>query len=511
MAGENQPLQPQNSLLSRGELLLLLASTAEAICEVDINGKCTFFNAAALRMLGYGTADELLGTNFHDLIHSHHNDESRNDGVECGISAAIRRGTLMHAENEVLLKKDGSGFPAEYWSYPIFEEGHVIGSFISFFDRTARDHSVQQLIESEKMFRIISNYSADQEIFYDMEGNVIWSNKIGFSGYTFEETSTMDLILQRVVDPADYDRVAANFKRALAGVPGNNLEHKMVRKDGSVLWVSTSWRPVFGMDGRMTGIRSSTRNITQQKHIEEALVSSELKLKESIASRDRFFSILAHDLISPFQNILGFCNLMMEAIAEKEYDELGNYTRIVKNSAEKTFGLLNNLLDWSRMQTGGMEFRPEPFNLGELAQETVRLLSEYADQKSIRVTLVIPHDIQVWADKAMIATVLRNLVMNAIKFTRAGGEIRLSAEYLPGETVIRVSDNGVGIERDVIGKLFRIDQSHSTPGTNREKGTGLGLILCKDFVEKHGGKIGVESEPGAGSTFHFSLPEQNRN
>ncbi|MDD2526011.1 MAG: HAMP domain-containing sensor histidine kinase, partial [Bacteroidales bacterium] len=175
-------------------------------------------------------------------------------------------------------------------------------------------------------------------------------------------------------------------------------------------------------------------------------------------------------------------------------------------SSNKAMDLLMNLMEWSRSQTGRMDYKPENLNIENFIHETVSLDDNIAGEKSITINRFLPHDVIVFADKAMINTVLRNLIANAIKFTKPGGEINISAVKQHNEVIVSVSDTGVGMSQDKLGKIFQLDQSCSTLGTNKEKGTGLGLILCKEFVEKHGGKIWVESKEDIGSTFYFTLP-----
>ena len=170
--------------------------------------------------------------------------------------------------------------------------------------------------------------------------------------------------------------------------------------------------------------------------------------------------------------------------------------------------LLTNLLEWSRSQTGKIEFKPEYFELVGFIEETIPVFVDIAKQKSIIIKRSLPYNILGFADKHMISTVLRNLIFNAIKFTKTGGEIIVSAQREQNDVIVSVKDNGVGITKERLDKLFRIDESESTPGTNNEQGTGLGLILCKEFVEKHGGRIWVESEENKGTVFSFTLPEK---
>jgi len=173
--------------------------------------------------------------------------------------------------------------------------------------------------------------------------------------------------------------------------------------------------------------------------------------------------------------------------------------------------LLGNLLDWSQTQTGRMKFTPENFDFAIVTNEVIELLNDTAHQKSIVIENKIKKNNLVYADEEMINTVLRNLIANAIKFSYPEGKITLSAEKINNELIVKIADNGVGISEKRIGKLFDISQNQSTSGTQKEKGTGLGLILCKEFIEKNNGRIWVESKVGIGSSFYFSIPLANNN
>jgi signal transduction histidine kinase len=230
-------------------------------------------------------------------------------------------------------------------------------------------------------------------------------------------------------------------------------------------------------------------------------------LHELNATKDKFFSIIAHDLKSPFNAIIGFSEILIEQVQEKNYEYAMEYAVIIQDSSKRAMDLLMNLMEWSRSQTGRMEFNPEPLEVVGVIRDVIALLNDTAKQKSITITTNTPDSAQVIADKAMVATILRNLISNAIKFTERGGKIVISAQQNTAELIVAVQDNGVGMSKEIIDKLFRIDVNHSTLGTQSEKGTGLGLILCKEFIEKHGGKIWVESEEDKGSKFVFSIPK----
>ena len=258
-------------------------------------------------------------------------------------------------------------------------------------------------------------------------------------------------------------------------------------------------------EGQNVGRVWSFRDITKRKLAEEALHESQDRLHELNATKDKFFSIIAHDLKNPFNAIVGLSSILAEQARKKNYDGIEEYATIIQDSSQRAMLLLSNLLEWARLQTGRMKFTPELTEINALTQEEIELLNDTAHQKSITILNKVAKNTNVYADKFMIGTVLRNLISNAIKFTNSDGVIVVSSELKLDKLLITVSDNGVGISEIVVPKLFRIDENNSTTGTNNEVGTGLGLILCKEFVEKHGGTIWVESEIGKGSKFSFTI------
>jgi signal transduction histidine kinase len=231
-----------------------------------------------------------------------------------------------------------------------------------------------------------------------------------------------------------------------------------------------------------------------------------VQLQQLNSTKDKFFSILGHDLKGPLNSLTSFSGLLINHTDSLSKDEIKMLAKDLDKSLKNLFALLENLLEWSRSQTGNIEFKPEPFDLHTLLDQNVELLKTQAQNKNIVLSDVSRAGIEIRAHKHSINTVIRNLVSNAIKFTPEGGAVTVNAQLGQDEVMVSVSDTGVGMSEDVIAKLFRIDAKHSTKGTADEKGTGLGLILCKEFVEKNGGRIGVQSEVGQGSVFYFTLP-----
>lgn len=230
------------------------------------------------------------------------------------------------------------------------------------------------------------------------------------------------------------------------------------------------------------------------------------KLYELNAMKDKFFSIISHDLKNPFHGLIGLSSVLIEEIENKNFDRAVTHARLIHNSSEQGYSLLINLLEWSRAQTGKIKVEIKPVDMKELIYNIVELVMPASSEKKISVGVSVEENLCCNTDENILNTVLRNLLSNAIKYTDVSGKIRIKAAKEQENIVISVEDNGRGIKEEDMQKLFRIDGGFSTLGTKNEKGTGLGLILCKDFIEKVGGKIWVDSEFGKGARFSISIP-----
>ncbi len=240
--------------------------------------------------------------------------------------------------------------------------------------------------------------------------------------------------------------------------------------------------------------------------LESLLEQNNAKLAEVITANRKFISIIGHDLRGPFSSILGALEMLKEGLEEYSIREIERYIDIASNSANKTLSLLDNLLAWNTLQNIDKNYNPVRLNLNELIDEEIEFQGIRASQKEIVVYSSIDPDLMVVADIQMIRSVVRNLISNAIKFSDTESEITVSASVKSQFVELQVEDSGVGISAEDQQKLFNSGIRHSTPGTRKEQGTGLGLIICKEFVEIHGGSITIESEPGTGSRFKITLP-----
>lgn len=246
---------------------------------------------------------------------------------------------------------------------------------------------------------------------------------------------------------------------------------------------------------------------TQARKAEAEIQSKNIELQRVNMEKDKFFSIIAHDLRSPFNGFLGLTELMVEVSHEMSLDEIRQIAILMKKSAANLYRLLSNLLEWSKMQRGLTGFVPESFFIKPKIVDILDLVNEAASEKEIRIEYHIPEDLTVFADEPMFESIIRNLVSNAVKFTPKGGQITIIAELLSDNWVkFTVKDTGIGMNREIIENLFQLNTQTNRKGTEGEYSSGLGLSLCRDFIGRHGGKIWAESKVGKGSAFRFTLP-----
>ncbi|HAG15655.1 MAG TPA: hypothetical protein DCG69_03900 [Bacteroidales bacterium] len=257
---------------------------------------------------------------------------------------------------------------------------------------------------------------------------------------------------------------------------------------------------------RISGERIAEKN-------REQLSQSEKQLRELNEAKDKFFSIIGHDIKTPVSTIASYSSLIIEDFDELEKEELIEFLKIIQKSSIQALDLLKNILEWARTQTGSLAFHCEILNICDIIQEEVEFSAHQCKRKEIQVDYSPRNDNFVFADRNMTRTVFRNLLSNAIKFTPQKGNIKLFSEHLKqgkGFVKISIRDNGVGIPKHVLPNLFSLKESYSSEGTGGEKGTGMGLLFCKEFIDIQGGKIEVESSEGIGTTFSFSLPAAKR-
>ena len=272
-----------------------------------------------------------------------------------------------------------------------------------------------------------------------------------------------------------------------------------------IFWYNTKISPKINAVGKLTGLVVVARDITDRKESEKKLKQQKEELDELNTTKDRFFSILAHDLKNPFTNLYSLGDLLIKNYSELEEKDKYEGLQKMYKSSEFIYELLENLLTWSRSQRGKIEFNPSSFDLFKLIEVNLNLHKLSAESKGIMIINEVHENLQAYGDREMINTVVRNLINNAVKYSTKGGKITINAEENNGHYIVSIKDQGVGISEEDLAKLFRLDDKYKSKGTAGETGTGLGLVICKEFIEKHGEKLGCESKLGQGSRFYFTL------
>jgi len=370
-----------------------------------------------------------------------------------------------------------------------------------------RKQTEKELVQEQYLIDALLNNLPDHVYFKDRESRFIRINKAQAQFLGLNDTT-------QAVGKTDFDFFTGEHAQQAYDDEQDiirtgqmlSLEEKETHHDHSDTWVSTVKLPLCDKEGTIIGTFGISRDITNHKLAEE-----EIKLKNEMlqivnAEKDKFFSIIAHDLRGPLSAFLSATEILSEAIQAMTIDEIKEITVSMKESAQNIYSLLENLLEWSRLRRGGLDFIPEKLKLNEKVSDCIDVLSEAAKKKGVEIVISIPDEIEVNVDNHMFDSIIRNLVSNAIKFTRAGGKVRLEAVCLKEHFIeMKVCDSGIGMDQELKDKLFLLSEKTSRPGTEGELSTGLGLLLCKEFIEKHGGKIWVESEVGKGSTFSFTI------
>lgn len=450
--------------------------------------------------------ETLVGRHCFDAFHS-----GKTTCPKCPVKKIKDTGTIQ--ECDIPFKDDlifnHKGLPVKD------KEGNIIGIVIIShnitFQRKAETaiEKAESAIETERtLMDILMDNIPDRIYFKDLDSKFIRVNKAmakrhGMKNPKMAEGHTdFDLFSNEHALQAFNDELEI----MQTGNPILNLEEKETFSDGSIKWAQTSKMPLYNKEGKIFGTFGISRDITNRKLNEEKINLYVRELKELNATKDKFFSIIAHDLKNPFNNILGFSELLREEVRDNDLDAIEQYSNLIYSSAHQTFRLLENLLDWANTHRGHMIFYPETLSLNDIAADITENLLQFAEKKNIELKNNITEETLVSADKNMLKSIFRNLITNAIKFTPRNGKIVLSSSVHDQHVEICVKDNGIGMDESTREQLFRLDVNHSTKGTDDEKGTGLGLILIHEFVQKHNGKIWVESEHGKGSTFKFMLP-----
>ncbi len=343
----------------------------------------------------------------------------------------------------------------------------------------------------------------DSVFIEDMKGKIVFVNQACCDTYGYSDSEligkTPAILWQDAHEYSHVRHQAGELNRV-----GGEWEGEHLRKDKTSFPVSLSLSPMQNDAGQCIAFIGVSRDITERKQIER-------ELRELNASKDKFFSIISHDLKNPLSLLLGYGEVLAKNWPQLSEKEIHQFTKGIVSTANQLHQLLETLLHWASLQSGRMPFQPFMLNLKQVFSVVLMLFGNAIEQKQLQISSSVSPEVYVNADEHMLSSLLQNLISNAIKFSKPEGMIRIKAQPYQEHIELTVTDHGVGIPASQLSRLFQMDQRVTTPGTAKEKGTGLGLLLCKEFVEKHHGTITVDSEVGKGTTFRVKLPLEQPN
>lgn len=482
----------------------LVNNTMEGIIILDIVGTILFANKAAMNMFKLPSIEQTINRKVFDFI----------------APESVRR--VMEDFRNILNGKDA--YISEYKCFNALGEelwiesiGKVINyegklaDLVSLRDITDRKRAEELIRESQEKYKNLfdtmpTGFYRSTHDGYFIEANPAFIKMLGYDSW--DDLKTVHIPSTLYVQKSEREEnIAFNIDFT------DNIEiYRLRRKDRNIVWLEDHARYIKDENGNVLFHEGICKDITERLRIDAELRESEARLRNLNVTKDKFFSIIAHDLRNPLGSFKDITKLLSDEYNSFTENERKEFLELIKNSSTQVYSLLENLLDWSRSQRGLIDFNPVETDLSLIAQNCIDILNIATSKKKITLLNNIPAGTQCVADPNLITTVFRNIISNSIKFTNDNGRIEtgILENFSNGGqmTNVYIRDNGIGMSPEHIEKLFRIDQNVSRPGTAQEAGTGLGLILCKEFIEKHQGKIWVESEIDKGSTFYFTLPNE---
>ena len=485
-------IEPFESTLKESDLFYeqLFESTGDSLIILDCKGRILKFTKKLCEMLSY-TMDEFSNLTIFDI------DDPINSLTfdERVMQVEREKGAVFETD---LISKSGKLIPVECSSSPIRYHNKTV-YFLACRDIEKRKVAQKELLESEIRFRSLVENATDLVMRFDKEHRFIYVNSatlsvLGISpeefiGKTHQEMGFSDDLC--MLWEEEMDKV---FESGIPDVIDFSIEAKGRE-------INFEWQliPEFDTEDEIPFLLAVARDVSVRTKSEKAL-------EEALKTKDKFFSIIAHDLRNPF----GSLRTLSEYLQNNEdlsKEEIKEFAEIIHTSACQGYDLLENLLEWSISQRGNMKWQPQEFDLVSSIDSNIRLVQANIHKKQINIDFKAEKSHYVFADKYMIDTIIRNLLANAVKFTYMNGNIEIAILEQEEQYCVSIKDNGKGITKDNQAKLFDLDNQYSSVGTAMETGTGLGLILCKEFIDANNGKIWVESEGGKGSCFSFTVPK----
>jgi PAS domain S-box-containing protein len=498
---------------------LLLESTGEGMYGIDMEGLCTFANPACVRLLGFDSVDELLGKNMHDLIHHTRSNGEPYPMTECKIYRAFREGNGVHVDDEVMFRRDGEQFCAEYWSYPMRRDDELVGSVLTFVDITTRREEEQQFRESQALTSLLLESTGEGMYGIDMEGLCTFANPACVRLLGFDSVDELlgknmhDLIHHTRSNGEPYPMTECKIYRAFREGNGVHVDDEvMFRRDGEQ-FCAEYWSYPMRRDDELVGSVLTFVDITTRREEEEQLHQAKALAEEASAAKSQFMANMSHELRTPMNAILGYSEMLMEDAEDDGLSAMVEDLKKINAAGKHLLDLINSVLDLSKIEAGRMDVHVEQFGLAELLDE-VAAVAEPLIAKNNN-TFVKKWDESLGtidSDITKVRQALFNLLSNAAKFT-SNGRVSLTVQRHgigDDETVTFVlSDTGVGIPADKFEHIFEEFAQAEETTTRDYGGTGLGLSLTRRLSRLLGGDVTLQSEVGVGSVFTLELPTRS--
>ena len=492
--GTAQDITQRKKSQREKDLLAAIVENVEDHAVIkDTNLKVIASNRANTSAAGKKTADQLIGKTdleiYGDFDHvRQYMDDDRK-------AMKLKHGETL-VNDQVFMYPDGRKIHSLVKKYPIYDEQHKLIAVAAISrDVTDYKNTLEELYRSEQKYRLLIDNQGEGIGMVDPDDRFIFVNPkaeeiFGMAAGKLVGKTVFDFLSPKnrkfIRDQTDLRKKGAK----------NTYELEIIRPDKEKRQILVTATPQYE-EGEFSGTFAVFRDMTGWKTL------------ETKSATDKFISIIAHDLKNPLSSIMGFSDLLMKDYSSYDPEEVLTFIKMIHGASRQAQNLLNNLLDWSRSQTDRIKFEPTSIDLCQVVESVFKLYKLNAHEKNLYMHNRLSKGTLAYGDQNMVSTIVRNLISNAIKFTRPKGRITVSAKTSRNETQIIVADTGIGIPEDLTGKLFRIDEQVTRTGTANEEGTGLGLILCTEFARKNGGTLRVSSKPEKGSTFTLRLPRQD--
>jgi PAS domain S-box-containing protein len=483
---------------------LLIESTTEGIFGVDEDGSIQFANEAAASLLGY-SREELLGQRAHELIHYAHADGSPYPLEDCPMRNAFVEGTTSRILDEVLWRKDGTGFEVEYSSVPIRDGDTIVGAVVVFRDITeqaALNRNLVALLDNAPDFIFVKDcehrFTAASQRVAELAGLKSWRDLIG--------KNSSDIV--GAEHAAAYESSEREIMESGNAVEG--LVEPYETSDGELRYVRSNKAPLRGRNDRVVGLIGISTDITEMKKLADELEAARDEAECANRAKSAFLANMSHELRTPMNAIIGYSEMLVEEMEEENVTDYVDDLKKINSAGKHLLSLINDILDLSKIEAGRMDLYLERFDLTEMLSETAQTVEPLMAKNDVRFATAYAEDLgSVRADLTKLRQALFNLLSNAAKFTH-GGSVTLSAERFVRDDKewirLSVSDTGIGIAPEKIQQLFEEFVQADLSTTREYGGTGLGLAISRRFCRMMGGDILVESEPGKGSVFTIELP-----